>query len=262
MFKNKAVRVLSIVVMLLALTSISCGVSNLPFLATETPTPTMTFTPSPTSTPSSTPTPTIVPSATPQPTGVHNDKQEDGSTLFSDYDNKYQLMLMEEWVAIPFDQGELGALVDQLSKDNPKFKDAAAAFRNLDPDVFRLVALNQNKKYFETGAVPNMNITALDNNILSTMPLAFVTGALEESFKKNGMKVVSEGVNIIDNPNGVEIEFLDIEQEVNGIKVAQRIIVFQSNGKLIMITLTSPENFKEEVFTFADAIGASVKLID
>jgi hypothetical protein len=262
MFKTKGFQVLSLFVMLLALTSISCGVSNLPFLATETPMPTMTFTPSPTSTPSSTPTPTIAPSATPLPTGVQNEEQSDGSTLFNDYDNKYQLVLPEEWVAIPFDQNELGVLVDQLSKGNPKFKDAAEAFKNLDPNVFRLVALNQNKKYFETGAVPNVNITALENSVLSAMPLSFVTGALEESFKNNGMQVVSEGVNVIDNPNGVEIEFLDIEQEANGIKIAQRVIVFQSNNKLIMITLTAPESFRDEVFTYADVIGASVKLFE
>ena len=161
----------------------------------------------------------------------------------------------------PFDQGELGTLVDNLSKDNPKFKDAAAAFKNLDPNVFRLVALNQNKKYFESGAVPNLNITALENDLLSAMPLSFVTGALEESFKKNGTKVVTEGVNTIDNPNGVEIEFLDIEQEANGVKIAQRLIVFQSNGKLIMVTLTAPDTFKADVFTYADVIGASIEFL-
>jgi len=258
MFKNKGFRVLTVLVMLLALTSISCGVSSLPFLATETPTPTATFTPSPTPTPSSTP--TLTPTATPLPTGVQTEEQADGSTLFNDYDNKYQLVLSEEWVIIPFDQDELGALVEELSKDNPKFKDAAAAFKNLDPDVFRLVALSQNQKYFESGAVPNLNITAIENDVLSAMPLSFVTGALEESFKQNGTKVVSEGVNTIDNPNGVEIEYLDIEQEVNGVKISQRLIVFQSNSKLIMVTLTAPDTFKSEIFTFGDLIGASIKL--
>jgi hypothetical protein len=192
---------------------------------------------------------------------MQNEEQADGSTLFSDYDNKYQLILPEEWVAIPFDQDKLGALVEKLSEDNPKFKDAAEAFKNLDPNVVRVVALNQTKKYFETGAVPNVSITALENEILSAMPLAFVTGALEESFKNNGMTVVSEGVNTIDNPNGVEIEFVEVQQEASGMKLAQRILVFQSNKKLIMITLTAPEKFKADVFTSGDAIGASVKLL-
>lgn len=251
---------MSVLVILLALTSISCGVSGLPFLATETPTPTMTFTPSPTPTPSSTPTP--IPTATSLPTGVQDEEQADGSVLFSDYDNKYQLVLSEEWVILPFDQDDLGVLVEELSKDNPNFKDAADAFKNLDPNVFRLVALNQNEKFFERGAAPNLNITAMENEVLAAMPLSFVTGALEEAFQQNGKKVVSEGVNTIDNSNGVEIEFLDIEQEVNGISIAQRVIVFQSNNKLIMITLTSPEKFKEDVFASGDLIGASIKLFE
>lgn len=259
MFKNKGFRVLTVLVMLLALTSISCGVSGLPFMATETPTPTATFTPSPTPTPSSTP--TLTPTATSLPTGVQTEEQADGSTLFNDYDNQYRLVLPEEWVVIPFDQGELGALVDELSKDNPKFEDAAAAFKNLDPDVFRLVALSQNKKYLEGGAVPNMNITALEDKVLSAMPLSFVTGALEESFKQSGMTVLTEGVNTIDNPSGIEIEFLDIEQETNGIKIAQRLIVFQANGKLILVTLTAPIDFKAEVFASGDVIGASIELL-
>jgi len=88
-----------------------------------------------------------------------------------------------------------------------------------------------------------------------------VTGALEESFKQSGMTVLTEGVNTIDNPSGIEIEFLDIEQETNGIKIAQRLIVFQANGKLILVTLTAPIDFKAEVFASGDVIGASIELL-
>lgn len=259
MYKNNNVRIMTVIAMLFTLTSISCGVSSLPFLATETPTPTATFTPSPTPIPSSTP--TLAPTATPLPTGFQSEEQADGSILFTDYDNLYRLVLPAEWVIIPFNQDELGVLVDELSKDNPKFEEAAAAFKNLDPDVFRLVALSQNQKYFDAGAVPNINITAIDDDVLAAMPLSFVTGALEESFKQNGMTVVSEGVNTIDNPNGIEIEFLDIEQETNGMMIAQRLIVFQSNGRIIMITFTAPNDFKAEVFAFGDVIGASIEPI-
>ncbi|MFT3891277.1 MAG: hypothetical protein QM730_06550 [Anaerolineales bacterium] len=262
MFKKKSFQVMSIVVIVLALASISCGVSNLPFLATETPTPTQTFTPSPTltSTPSATPTPTELPTNTPQPAGIHTEEQTDGSTIINDYDNKYQLIVSGEWVAIPFDQDELGKLVEEVSKNNPQFKEAAAALKNLDPDVFRFVALNQNKNYFKNGSAPNINITALDNKILATMPLSFVTGALEELLAQNGAKVVTDGVNTIDNPNGVEIEFIEVQQSVNGIKIAQRVIVFQSNDKLIMLTITSPEGVKADVFKSGDEIAASIQL--
>ncbi len=190
------------------------------------------------------------------------EEQSDGSMLFVDYDNKYRLVLSAEWVAIPFDQEELGALVKELSKDNPQFEDAAAAFKNLDPDMFRLVALNQNPDYFQNGAAPNVTISAIDNDVLAAMPLSFVTGALEQSFKDGGTKVVTTGVNTIDNQHGVEVEFLEIEQEVNGIKIAQRVIVFQANKKLIMITFTSPESIKTDIFTSSDLTGGSIELFE
>lgn len=255
--KNGSHMATLLVIMALALTGISCGMSGIPFLSTETPTPTATFTPSPTPTPTFTPTET--PTATPLPTGVSVEKQEDGSTLFRDFDNKYQLVLAEEWVPIPFDQDELGELVNQLSQNNPKLKEAAEAFQNLDPDIFRLVALNQNQNYFVNGGAPNINISALEDKVMASMPLSFVTGALEESFTQRGTKVISTDVNIIDNANGVEVQFLDIEQEVSGIKIVQRLIVFQSDGNLILVAVTTSDRFKADVFASANLIGESIK---
>jgi len=120
-------------VSILALAGISCGVSNIGNLfATETPTPTNTFTPTPTFTPSPTPTltstPTNTPTATPVPTGVTSEEQADGSTVFIDFDNKYQLTLPSGWIVIPLDQNDLGNLLNNVSSQHPDFAEAAQAF--------------------------------------------------------------------------------------------------------------------------------------
>src|SRR5512143_4113517 len=127
--------------MLLTLTVLSCsGVSDIPNLfATETPTPTNTFTPSPTFTPSATPTATQTPSPTPVPTGIDVQKQADGSIVFIDYDNKFKLTLPNDWLVIPFNKSAYADAMDTLTKDNPQLAAAAQAFKEMDPDMFRLV---------------------------------------------------------------------------------------------------------------------------
>src|SRR5919108_3290732 len=109
MKQHKSIQRLSILVAIFALIMLSCAgltdISN-PF-AIETPTQTSTFTPSPTSTITPSSTPTLRPTPTPPPSGVETKKLFARTTLFIDYDNKYRLVLPEEWVAIPFNKSEL-----------------------------------------------------------------------------------------------------------------------------------------------------------
>lgn len=265
MHPNKAVLKLSAFIVLLTLTVLSCsGVSDISNLfATETPTPTITYTPSPTFTPSPTPTETLTPSPspTPVPTGIDIQKQSDGSTLFIDYDNKYKLVLPEDWLVIPFDKSAYANAMNELAKDNPQLAAAAKAFENVDPKTFRLVAINTNPKFAKNTFASNLNVTAYDDALMGGMPLAFVTGALEEQFKRNGAKVLTQNVNVTENSHGVDIEFIQTEQTANNIKFQQKILVFQSNGRLIMIAFTTLPQFSKDLFVEADMIGASVEIM-
>ena len=251
--------------LVLALTLPSCsGVSAFPNLfATETPTPTNTFTPTPTPTltPSPTSTSTSTPSPTPAPTGIGVDQQIDGSTLFTDYDNKYRLMLPDDWLVIPFRKDAFAEAVNKLAKENPQLAAAAEAFQNMDPSMFRLVAINTNAKYLKNRFASNLNITAYGDPILSSMPLSFVTGALEEQFKQSGIKVVTKGVNIIENSRGVDVEYIDTEQTAAGSKIVQRVLVFQTKDKLVMIAITTLPQFSKDVFAEGDIIGGSIELL-
>ena len=260
---NKTVPKLSVFIVLLTLMVLSCsGVSDIPSLfATETPTPTVTYTPSPTFTPSPTPTETQTPSPTPRPTGIDIEEQSDGTALFIDYDNRYQLVLPEDWLVIPFKKSAYAEAINKLAKNNPQLAAAAEAFKDMDPSVFRLVAINTNSKYTKNTFASNMNITAYEDEIMGVMPLGFVMGALEEQFKQNGVKVLTEGVNLLENSHGVDIEYIQTEQSVNGIKFQQHILVFQANGKLIMIAITTLPQFAKDVFAEGDVIGASVEVL-
>ena len=268
MFKSKSLQRLMVFIMILALTSISCGVANLPFFATETPTPTATFTPSPTTTPTLAPTstPTQIPTATPLPTGVVTEEQADGSTLFIDYDNYYQLDLPRDWFVIPLSSGDIADILITMAEENPELSDTAEAFSQLDPNVIRVIAINNDTKYASSGFSTNLTVTAVEDKLLSSMPLDFVTGAVEESLKQQGAALLSDHNLVTTNANGVEIGTFEFEQTSftatgSNIQIRSKTIIFQSNGKLIMVQLTTPSGFGDELFPLLDEITASVKLI-
>jgi hypothetical protein len=262
MRKSTGLLYLLLFVLTLAVANLSCGVSDLPNLfATDTPTPTNTFTPTPTFTPSPTATPTQTPTSTPLPTGIATQELSDGSTLFIDYDNKYQMTLSEDWVIIPLVKEDLQVALDKLGHDDPDIAKAAEAFKNLDSDVLRMAALNRKSEYLAGGYASNITVAALDDPVFSVMPLSFITGALEESFTQQGIKVLTTGVNVIENASGMDVEYMDVEQTVSGVKVQQRILVFQSNKKLILITVSTTPQFKEEIFEIAEQIGGSLEFI-
>lgn len=260
--RNAATRA-GIFVVILTLAILSCsGASDITnIFATETPTPTITYTPSPTFTPTATATATPIPSPTPMPTGVTVEQQGDGSTIFTDYDNRFRLVLPAGWVVIPFNKDDLTEVVSELGSENPQLAEAAESFNNMDPKLFRLVALNSNPDYVEGAFASNLNVTSIPDELMSSMPLAFVTGVLEQSFADSGFTVLTSGVNEIDNSHGVEVEYIDIEQSVNGVKTTQRVIVFQTDGSLGMVTITTLPQFSNELFATSDDVGASIELL-
>src|SRR5512139_1309782 len=108
MTQNKHPQKSVIFLTVLVLTILSCqGIGGFNPFATTTPSPTATFTPSPTFTPSQTPTRTQTPSPVPLPTGVTTEEQSDGSTLFVDYDNQYQLNIPKTWFLIPLSSDDI-----------------------------------------------------------------------------------------------------------------------------------------------------------
>lgn len=262
--KDKGLFKLVLFLGIIALTGISCGVADIGnIFVTETSTPTSTYTPTSTFTPSPTftSTPTITPTSKPLPTGVTSEEQTDGSTLFVDYDNKFQLTLPSGWIVIPLDQDGLAEMLDNVSQSNPDLADTAQAFRDLDADVFRMAALYTDRKLLSSGFGTNITVTSFKDETMSSMPLSFVTGLLEQSFVDSGNKVLTQGVNTIENDNGIEVEYLDVEQSSNGVKVVQRMVVFQTQDALIVVTITVPAQFKDDVLFVGDSIGGSVEFL-
>lgn len=256
---------------ILALAALSCsGVSGVSKLfATDTPTPTSTFTPSPTVTPSPTSTPTQTPTLTPTPlpTGSSMEDQADGSKLFTDYDNQFQVTLPKGWVILPLSSKDLADILESAADETPELKDMAKALKNLDPDVIRVMAFNKNSKYNASGFATNLIVTAAEDKVMTTMPMDFVMGYLEDYITQQGGQQVSTKSSITTNPNGVEIGTIDYIQTTPtavGTKVSVHVkaIVFQAGDKLITVQLTTPKQYAEELSPIMDQIKDSIKLTE
>ncbi|MCC6499709.1 MAG: hypothetical protein IT313_05515 [Anaerolineales bacterium] len=264
--KSKFAAIVSFV-SVLALAALSCGVSDVSNLfATATPTATLTFTPSPTFTPSATPTSTPTPTATPQPTGVSTEKQSDGTTLFTDFDNQYQLALPADWFILPLSAEDFSDILNEMSEENPDLRNSAEAFKKLDPDVIRVVAIHKDSKYMENNFGTNLTITALQDKLLSTMPVAFVTGVMESQMEKGGATVIEQEELVLTSASGVEIGVVEFVQDAptstgEKIRVQSRLLVFQTGKKLIMVQLTVPQPFAKELFPILDDIAKSITLL-
>jgi hypothetical protein len=269
MIKRKSI-IPVLILVFWAMVALACNASTVTDLfasptptSTDTPTPTPTFTPTPT--PTATATPTQTP--TPVPTGVETQKQTDGSTLFVDYDNKFKLTLPKGWVVIPMTIEDMAGVAQELAKENPDIADELNSLQGLQgvySDMLRGVALYADRNFTYKGYATNISIMALTDPTLAGMPLPFVSGILEEQLKQNGAKILTEGVNEIANPNGVEVEYIDFEQtlSVQGMNqtIATRVVLFLVDDKLVWLQLFTPKKFSKDILPIANEIGASIEL--
>ncbi len=254
---------------ILALAVVSCsGLSNVSNLfATDTPTPTSTFTPSPTVTPSPTakPTETPSPSPTPIPTGSNVEEQPDGSTLFTDYDNQYQMAIPEDWIVVPLSSKDLAEILNSMSAKNPEIKAMAENLKNMDPDVMRVMAVSVDSKYMQDGASPSLSVMAIEDKVMSSMPMDYVTKALEASIKQQNVKVLSSGNPVVTNPNGVELGSFEYQRAIPSplgtkIPVRYKAVFFRSGDKTILLQLGAPEQFADQFAPAVDQITDSIKV--
>lgn len=137
----------------------------------------------------------------------------------------------------------------------------------MDPNVIRVMAMNKDMRYTVNGFSANLTVTAVEDKLMSSMPLDFVTGAVEESLKQAGATIVSNDELAADNTNGVEVGVLEFQKTTPtatgaSVEAHSRILIFHSNGKLIMTQLTTPKQYAEDLMPVLDQILDTIKLFE
>jgi hypothetical protein len=173
----------------------------------------------------------------------------------------------KSWFMIPLTSDDLARRIESVSEANPQFKEIAQAFMLMDPDIIRVVALNMDTKYIINGFSTNITVTAIEDQLMAAMPLDFVTGALEESMKQGGATLIPGQELASTNTNGVEIGSFEFQQTAltslgTTVPVHSKILVFQANGKLILIQVATPTQVEKEILPVLDEIMDTVKLVE
>jgi hypothetical protein len=194
---------------------------------------------------------------------VTSEEQPDGSTLVLDYDNNYKFILPAEWAVLPLASEDFAAILEGMAEENPELADIAGNFKALDSDAIRIVALNKNPKYVRDEFATNITVVVFEDKVMSAMPIEFITGAIEENFAGQGATVLTNGVNVKSTSNGIETGVIDVMQRTptasgKQVEVLSRVVLFKTEGRLVMITLAVHKQFGDELLPVLDPILDSI----
>ncbi|MBN2118786.1 MAG: hypothetical protein JW730_19610 [Anaerolineales bacterium] len=267
MNRNKGVQRLSLFTIFMTLTVLACqGVSALNPFATATPTPTLTFTATPTVTPSPTPTstPTFTPTATPPPTGRLTEEQPDGTTLFTDYDGKYQVTFPEGWTVVILDEEYIDAALDRLPEQERGVADMIKSVKNADVnELIRVVGFNFGAQ--EGPYAPNINISYDTNPLSARISLKDLIDSTVAYFPSLNIEVVNTEIKA--TSSGIEIGVIEARWSMNAtggqrINLHQKQVFFKSGKGVVIITFSTVKGAAVDLSADLEEIIESIKLLN
>lgn len=263
MRRNHGIQALSSLIVLLALTALSCQSTGFNPFATVTPSPTLTFTPTATFTlaPSPTATVTSTPTFTPPPTGISVEKQVDGTSLVIDYDNQYQILLPPNWIVVFSSQKDFEEALQATSAHNPEFAQITESLKDVDPSIFRLAAANADRNYVNAGPIL-LTMNAYADPVSSSMPMAFVIAMIEDNILAGATSTTWDVVN---NAHQVEVGIVRGDRTLQlpdgpSLFVQELVISFQANSKLIIMEIVAPKEFGDQLLAPFNNIIDSIKV--
>ncbi len=255
---------------LLLLTSLACSAGPLSGLfATATPTATNTPTSTPTSTPTLTPTATATPTITPTaiPTGTNKESLDDGATLFTDYDGRFQITFPADWKVIRLEASEIEEMLGKAVETNPQMQGMADALKKMDKNIFRAFVFDTQLEHLHKSQITNLTIAVPQETIFKSMPPAFLAGALAEALPQQtpGLKVLSDGFDT--TANGIEFGYIESQYTVkdlngNNITALQKMVIFEIPDGSAILTFTTPIDLKEKTLPIFEAILETIQWLD
>lgn len=235
--------------LMLTMVSFSCGLNlgdmGIPFIPTQTLTPTATKIP--------TPTPTYPPKFETSGTTFSIEVRENDTTLFVDNELGYQLEFSPEWLLVPKDDAsweDALAVVDQTLSDSTLQDltlvshleglrlvalDYTMAFSNNEPNMANVIII-----YKPNPAISTYELEALLDDNASSIP-TLVPGT-SVSYQ-----------DIRTNSNGVEYAKMIIDQpasDSSGVDMRQVALMVKLDEGLLVITCT----VEQELYTSAEPV--------
>lgn len=229
---------------------------------TATPLPTETPTPSPTATeipPTSTPTEVDYPE-----TGSDLQKEDSGLTTYLDYTGAYTVKLPAEWLALRPGEVEYTEAWTMPEASTPEIRSSLEAMQSLDPNIFRLFALDIKEGHYNNGFVTNINF------VLSLETPA----SLEETFAQKILKLPETATDLVvtssditETSSGESVGIIETqwdEESASGetVSLYKKYAVFMVKNRSLIITLNSTVDFKDQVLQDFDTMVDGFELLN
>ncbi len=252
---------------LLMAASLACQAGSVTrFFVSPTPSPSNTSLPSATftliPTMSPTPRPTLRPTTTIKPIlGVESRDQADGTTLFVDLDNYYQILFPKYWEPLVLSQKNEMVESPGASAEYPWLKEYIEDLLTSDADAIRMFSLNTQFKYLNGDFPTFLMIFTETDALVVGAPMAMVTAWVEDNLLDEDTNL---SWDVRTNSSGVEVGINDgtrrLEEENNYTDIRERVLSFQTADHLIMIEITSPENLADSLVPGMESILDSIQV--
>ncbi len=215
------------------------------------------------------PTPTAEPTATSTPEALDTSgstlrTEENGNVIFTDERSGYRIEVPHAWLALRINQQEyLDAwLLPEAS--NTAVQNILGDMQTLDPDRFRLFALDINEEHIDGGFVTNVNVLRDDELEIS---LADETGlnAIAATYPESEPGVEVLPVEIVALENGVTVGIIATRlpattlDDVEIVVVRKRVFIDLPVGTLV-ITLSTTETWQETAEPLFDTMIESLTI--
>lgn len=261
MNQNKRIQESVIFIAILLLTILSCqGVGGFNPFATATPTATATFTPSPTPTPTATHTPT----PTPRPTGRLKEEQPEGQTVFTDYDNGYQLSFPRGWSVVIPGKDDLQKILDSVPEQEGNISDVIEIAKSAEVNnLIRAFAFNF--KAQQGIYTPNINIAYDTSPLVALMSLEDLLDFTLGYFPSLGIEVVHSEIK--ETSSGIETGRIEAEwtAQVSAnekVDLSQVQVFFRSGEGYVIMTYTTVQDATVDLGDDMDELIESIQLLE
>jgi hypothetical protein len=235
-------------------------------LVAKTPIPwqTMTSVPTMTELPSLTPMPTS--SSTRVPTGIKIEKQKDNSTLVTDYDNKFKFTVPSGWALGQLGNNTPQETLGKLGKTIPNINRTSTFLGALSPNI-RILGLNTSLTTTSLGYPVLLRVATLTDPGKAQMQLDIAAKSVRGGLEKAGYKVTALTAKTY--ANGIKTVVLDVSEEFQVrqndqfvmLTVVGRVVIFQTAGKLVIISGAAPKAVSESLLGTVDGVVGSIALI-
>ncbi len=223
------------------------------------------------------PTPTAPPTSTAEPAATSTPEvldtsasalrtEENGNVIFTDERSGYRIEVPYPWLALRINQQEyLDAwLLPEAS--NTAVQNILGDMQTMDPDRFRLFALDINEDHIDGGFVTNVNILwddALEISLADEADLNAIAATYPES--EPGVEVLP--VEIVALESGVTVGVITTRlpattlDDVEILVVRKRVFIDLPTGTLI-ITLSTTETWQETAEPLFDTMIESLSFAE